>query len=279
MLDAHPDLAIPHETGFIPDLIAAAEHPDAMPDDLLEVIVGHRRWGDYGLAQDELRARFAALAPITPGGAVRAFYTAYADRVGKPRWGDKTPGYTLHIRRIAKAVPEARFVHLIRDGRDVALSRVKSLALRPVSIDKAARRWRKRLTRARRQGASVEHYLEVRYEALVADPEPTLRSICDFLELPWDDRMLSYHEHAEERLSEIDRDIPATGRMPARPADNRLALHTRTAEPPTTSRIGRWRTEMSAADRAAFDAEAGELLRELGYEEAGGAPAAPVERT
>jgi hypothetical protein len=268
MLDAHPELAMPHETGFVPDLIEVAERPGAAPEDLLGVITSHRRWGDYGLEESDLLRRFQSLAPITAGDAVRAFYRAYADRAAKPRWGDKTPGYTLHIRRIARAVPEAHFVHLIRDGRDVALSRVGSLALRPVPIAKAARRWRKRLTRARRQGARVENYLEVRYETLVSEPERTLRVICDFLELPWDDQMLRYHEHAEERLRELDRDLPGQGRMLTRPAHRRLALHTRTTEPPTTSRIGRWRTEMSPADRAAFNAEAGELLRALGYERA-----------
>jgi hypothetical protein len=268
MLDSHPDLAIPPETGFVPDLIDAAERSGATPRDLLRPVVNARSWGDFGIEEDELLERFSSLSVIDAGSAVRAFYTAYAEHAGKPRWGDKTPGYTLHIRRIERAVPEARFVHIIRDGRDVALSRMKSLALRPVSVQRAARRWRRRLTRARKQGARVEHYREVRYESLVTDPEPTLRKLCDFLELEWDGRMLRYHEDAQERLSELDREIPPVEGKPGRPAENRRALHTLTGGPPTQSRIGRWRTEMSAADRAAFDEEAGELLRDLGYEQA-----------
>ncbi len=72
---------------------------------------------------------------IKPAPVVRAFFELYAEKQGKPRWGDKTPGYTQHIRKISKVLPEARFIHLIRDGRDVTLSRTKTLALKDVPID------------------------------------------------------------------------------------------------------------------------------------------------
>ena len=110
-----------------------------------------------------------------------------ASRAGATR----RPGYTQHIRKISKVLPEARFIHLIRDGRDVTLSRTKTLALKDVPITKSARRWKKRLKRAQRQGSKVEHYLELRYETLVSEPEATLRQICEFIELPWDDAILS----------------------------------------------------------------------------------------
>lgn len=268
MLDAHPDLAVPPETSFIPDLIAAARTDGATADDLAEVLTSHRRWGDFGLEIDELTARWRSLPALKPGGVVRAFYELYAEQRQKPRWGDKTPGYTRHIRRISKVLPEARFIHLIRDGRDVANSRVNTLALKPVPIEDVADRWQRRLTKARRQGAKVDHYLELRYERLVAEPEATLRQICEFIELPWDEAMLSYHEHSGERLAELDRDIPAMdGRLP-RSAESRLALHQRTTKPPDTSSIGKWRAGLSAEDVAAFEDVAGELLEELGYEPA-----------
>ena len=266
MLDSHPQLAIPPETGFIPELIAAARPDDATPEALLAALTSHRRWGDFGLEGDELLARWRALDTIRPRGAVRAFYELYAEKQGKPRWGDKTPGYTLHMRRISRVLPEARFVHVIRDGRAVAFSRTTTLALRPVEIDKVAKRWRKRLTKARRQGAQLDHYLEIRYETLIRDPEPTLREVCEFIELEWDPVILDYHERSADRLSEIDRDIPTwEGKLP-RSAESRMALHEQTTKPLDPERIDRWRGEMSDADLDAVEAEAGELLTELGYE-------------
>jgi hypothetical protein len=265
MLDSHPDLAIPPETGFVPELIEACDDSQR-PKRLVKVITEHRRWGDFGVTEDELLQRFRRIKPPDAGDIVRAFYEAYAEKEGKPRWGDKTPGYTVHMETIAGALPEARFVHIIRDGRDVALSRTKQLSLRPKTVPDVARRWRKRVREARRQGGRVPHYLEVRYERLVAEPEPVLREVCEFIELDFDPVMLSYHEHASERLSELRRDIPAWRTRPPRSAEKRLALHTRTAKPPDTQRIGRWREEMSADDVAGFEREAGDVLEELGYE-------------
>ena len=268
MLDAHPQLAVPPETAFVPKLIDAAREDDATPESLAEVLVTHRRWGDFGIEADELTERWRQLPQIKPGGAVRAFFELYAEKQGKPRWGDKTPGYSQHIRKISKVLPEARFIHLIRDGRDVTLSRTTTLALKDVPISKSARRWKKRLKRAQRQGARVDHYLELRYETLVTDTEATLRQVCEFIELPFDEAMLRHHERSEERLQELDRDIPAMdGRLP-RSAESRMALHERTTKPVDTKAVGKWRTQMPPEDVAEFERVAGDLLIELGYEPA-----------
>jgi len=269
MLDAHPDLAMPPETGFIPGLIAAAKREGATPESLLEAITSHRKWGDFPISEEELLDRWRSLERLRARPAVRAFYELYAEKQSKPRWGDKTPGYTMYMRRISRVLPEARFIHVIRDGRAVALSRMRTLALRPTEMEKVARRWRKRLGKAREQGAQLDHYLEVRYEELVREPEPNLRRVAEFIDLPWEEGMLSYHRRSEERLAELDRDIPAWGKKLPRSAESRMALHQQTTKPPDETRIDRWRTELSADEVATFEREAGALLVELGYPLAG----------
>jgi hypothetical protein len=67
-------------------------------------------------------------------------------------------------------------------------------------------------------------------------------------------------------MKEMHRDLPPEEDKPLRPADHRMAAHALTSEPPDPSRLGRWRTEMSPEDRAAFEDAAGDLLAELGYE-------------
>ncbi len=268
MLDAHPRLAMPPETGFIPGLIAAAKEPGATPESALAAVTGHRKWGDFPMSEDELLERWRGLDRVRPRGVVRAFYELYAEHQGKPRWGDKTPGYTMYMGRISRTLPEARFVHVIRDGRAVALSRMRTLALRPVEISKVANRWQKRVRKARAKGAELDHYLEIRYESLVREPESTLRHVCEFIELDWDPALLDYHRRSEERLAELDRDIPAWGKKLPRSAESRMALHQQTTKPPDTARIDRWRDELSAEDVEAFESVAGDLLSELGYEPA-----------
>ena len=265
MLDSHPELAIPPETYFAPDVIAACRR-GASAAELIEMLGSHRRWGDFDLPAAELRNRLERLDRITARGALRAFYELYAERHGKPRWGDKTPRYIRSMPEIAGALPEARFVHLIRDGRDTAVSKSEREPDEPMPIRRQARRWKRRIRKARSQAAGLEHYIEARYEDLVREPEAVLRRVSGFIELDFDQAMLSYHERAGERLSEIDRDLPATGSQGTKEAGDRLAGFTLVAKPPTEERIGRWRAEMSEADRVEFERIAGDLLDELGYE-------------
>jgi hypothetical protein len=69
-----------------------------------------------------LAERVSGNEPFDLGESLRAFYGVYAERFGKPRWGDKTPNYVRRMSLIYGLLPEARFVHIIRDGRDLAPS-------------------------------------------------------------------------------------------------------------------------------------------------------------
>jgi len=266
MLDAHPELTIPPETHFVPELIAVARKRRATAERLSEIVVSQRQWADFGLDADELRRRFAALDALEAGPAARVFYDLYAERAGKPRWGDKTPIYVEHMREIEAALPEARFLHLVRDGRDVALSRIRRALDEPPPVGRIATNWKRRIGAARKQARGLAHYMELRYEDLVADAESALRQVCEFVELRFDPAMLDYHRGAGERLREMAGDLPARGGKAHRPGSERLAAHALATEPPRPERVGAWREEMSAADVAAFEDAAGDLLSELGYE-------------
>jgi hypothetical protein len=264
MLDSHPQLAIPPETHFIPRL---AESLGGAPVDgpaFAAALAGERRFGDFGLAEAEIADRVGGSA-VPLADALRGFYGAYAQRHGKPRWGDKTPGYVDSLRLIRELLPEARFVHVIRDGRDVALA---ASARNGKSPGRCARVWRDAVCEARDQAAGLEGYLEVRYEDLVRDTEATLRQVCEPIELEWDPAMLRYHERAGERLRELG-DLPGRkigGREAT--AELRRSFYELNSSPPLESEIGRWRTGLERDDLVEIEAKAGELLAELGYEEA-----------
>ncbi len=274
MLDAHSELAIPPETHFIPDVIRRAreirsEHDrKPTPQELTEVITANRRWGDFHLDQAALRERMNRDGRASARRALRAFYSLYAEGQGKSRWGDKTPDYLLTMNRISQTLPEARFIHLVRDGRDVALSRRRwreRAGGQPRPVEAWASQWRRWITEGRDQGAKVDHYLEIRYENLVEETESTLREVCEFAGLGFEPGMLSYHERAQERLRELDQALPAEDGKGAREAEHRQAKHAMTAAPPQAVKVEEWRSQMSPADRATFEAEAGDLLTELGY--------------
>jgi hypothetical protein len=264
MLDAHPELAIPGETHWVPKLIKAVERSKQSSDDLADLIIDHKRWGDFHLDADELRRRIHAVDPPNAADVIRAFYLLYAEREGKSRYGDKTPGYVQEMLRIQRVLPEARFIHIIRDGRDVSLSHLR-MNWGPETYAESARLWRNRIRKARKQAPKVDHYMEVHFEDLVDDTEGVLRRLCDFVELDFDPVMLDYHERAEGRLKEKARELPRKNRPP-QPAEARLESHRLAKEPPRSDRIGMWRERMTPEEVAEYEAVAGDMLVELGYE-------------
>src|SRR5437867_11626876 len=114
MLDAHPDLAIPSESQFIPPVTRACQAAVDPTSCFVEKIVAHDRWGDFQIDSGLLRERIAALQPFDLSTAFRTVFQLYADKFAKPRWGDKTTTYMLHMPLIQELFPEAYFIHLIR---------------------------------------------------------------------------------------------------------------------------------------------------------------------
>ena len=148
------------------------------------------------------------------------------------------------MRKVQKTLPEARFIHVIRDGRDAGLSQNARIAKRgkdPVPASEMARRWRKRIVKSRIDAEEVEHYVEVRYEDLIADTEGVLRRVCEHVELDYDPAMLSYYERAEERLQEMAGALPAKKGRPEREAGERVAAHAMTTKPPDAERLQVWK--------------------------------------
>jgi hypothetical protein len=273
MLDSHPELAIPPETHFINPLIQASGRIRFNPRVATKTIVNdeRRRWNDFGLSEEDLLASFQAVKPFNTTDAVRAFYRLYASKHDKPRWGDKTPDYIRKMRKLQNTLPEARFIHVIRDGRDAGLSqnsRVIKRGKQPVPPREMARRWRKRIVKSRLDAEQIEHYIEVRYEDMITDTEGVLRRVCDFIELDFDPVMLSYYERAGERLQEMAGALPAKKGRPEREAGERIAAHALTTKPPQADRVAVWKTEMDEGENAEFEEAAGYLLDDLGYETA-----------
>jgi hypothetical protein len=265
MLDAHPALAIPQQTHFIVRLLDLEPDDPQLRESFTKAIIGSPRWGDFHLDSEALKSRLESIKPFTIAQGLEVFYRMCADRRGKPRWGDKTPEYGHHMIRIRGLLPAARFIHIIRDGRDVACS-LRNMWWDPSEdVEKHANVWVRSVTECRRQGASIPYYCEVHYETLVSEPEPILRRLCDFIELPYSPQMLEYHRTAAERMAELGDWTRPDGTVVGR-RDERLRIHERTQLPPNSDHVGRWRSELTPAELASVQRVAGPLLTQLGYE-------------
>jgi hypothetical protein len=199
----------------------------------------------FGIEPERFRAAIAATPPETYADLVRTLYGLYAAREGKPFYGNKTPGHVRYIPELAAQFPEGRFIHIVRDGRDVALSYLDQ-TFGPSDVPSAARFWQDRVTQGREGGARIgsDRYREIRYEDLLADPENELRAICAFLGLPFEEGMLRFHELDQARFK--------------RDPHGYLSK-------PLTPGLRDWRTQMSRADQLLFERIAGSTLDDFGY--------------
>jgi hypothetical protein len=252
MLDAHPELAVPPESHFIPSLWR--DHGSSRPVDpgaIARALVATPQFGHWKIPEGAVLRRVEELDRPSFADVVEAAFLANADAHGKTRWGDKTPIYVRSIPLLARLWPEARFVHLIRDGRDVALSYL-SLHWGPSTVWSAARKWRRDVSAGIRDGQPLgtSRYLEVRYEALIAEPRSTLEVVCAFAGLPFEAAMLDPAQRAGHETLAPDEGRP---------------FHER-SEGLLDPAAREWRTQMSDPDVRAFEAVAGPLLEDLGYE-------------
>jgi Sulfotransferase family len=203
-----------------------------------------RRWR---MTREYLLDQFDAHPPLDYPDAVRALFCFYARRQGKARYADKTPRNLRNIELLAELFPEAKFVHIIRDGRDVALS-LLDVDFGARDIGAAALAWKEFVTEGRASGKRLGiRYCEINYENILEDPESTIVSLCEFIDLPFDSKMLRYFERSEKITA------------PAAWSRRHVLL-------PPTKGLRDWRIQMMPKDVAVFETLAGNLLDELGYE-------------
>ncbi|CAN5154735.1 sulfotransferase [soil metagenome] len=249
MLDRSSQLAIPDESFFVP-LLADRHVLRVDADEFVDDVRRLKTVEEWDVPLDKLRARLTDRMPIAR--AIAAIYEVYAEQQGKPRWGDKTPMYMRHLVLLRRLFPGAQYVHLIRDGRDAALSFLslsEGIAFEtwahPRSSADFAALWRTEVARARRMGTRLgaERYLEVRYEDLVVEPQEVLQRICAFAGLSYEKPMAEHGGSGSEQ----------------RPHQQSLKLR-------IAGGLRDWRAEMSPQDVGAFEGVAGDLLADLGYE-------------
>jgi len=168
------------------------------------------------------------------------------------RWIDSTPTNIPHMQRIVKEFPDARIVHIIRDGRDVALSLDKRGWSRPLPWDKeksllaAGIYWEWIVRKGRKYGAMLSsNYMEVRYEELVSDARQSLARVSEFIQHDLDyDRILSASVGSvKDPLTSFKEDLNDGHFTP----------------------VGRWRAKFPPEQLAWFEQLVGDYLQELGY--------------
>ena len=191
---------------------------------------------------DQLRDSYACLLNYLAGG--------YARFLGKPQaaiWVDHTPENVSYAHTLRQLFPQAKFIHIVRDGRGVAAS-ILPLDWGPNSIEKAARWWLRMVSfgLSAETAYGPENVIRVRYEDLVTQPESTLQQLCAFLEVEYQPEM-----------------VLASGFKPPRYTRRQ---HTFIGRRPDPAVAHRWRDKLSPRDTEIFEYLTRDFLNHLGYE-------------
>jgi hypothetical protein len=275
LVDSHPAVGVPAESGgFIlrfclgpdawaphrsgggdPERARSAIRPEPEPYDrqaaesLVGELRGEYRYGLWGLDDAAVVERLLTRGARSRPDVVRCVYESYAAMQGKALYGDKTPDHVVYLPTLALLFPEALFVHLIRDGRDVALA-MRDTSWGPQDAAEAAKHWAGRVNRGAEAGAALgpQRYLELRYEALVTDPTAALGELCRFAGIDYDTAMLEHRGAAERQIA----------MSPSPEEDRRLRM-------PISAGLRDWRRQMPHSDVERFEEVAGATLRRFGY--------------
>lgn len=184
------------------------------------------------------------------GDFLRIVMGEIARRQGVERWADNSPEELLYTKVIKEQIPDALFIHMVRDGRDVALSlnARPNPWIRPFSQDRerslhvAGLFWQWIVTRGRRQAVSLgRDYMEIHFEDLVNDPRETLSKIGEFIS-----QKLDYDHIRSVAIGSVGEPNTSFKAEAARP-------------------VGRWGKKMSSTELELFERLVGPTLKELGY--------------
>ncbi|HEX6343732.1 sulfotransferase [Umezawaea sp.] len=255
VLNAHPRVAVPHPPHFLRYLAPLADsYGDLREDANLRSLVADAvlllRVHPHPWEHPVDVERVVREAGRSVFGVVAAIYDQYRAAEGKARWGCKSTFTVDHVDEVLAERPDARFVLLVRDPRDVAASARRSVFCHYHPARTAAlwaRQQDRGLAALDRHGPAVVHLL--RYEDLVSGPGVEVGRLCAFLGEPVEEAMFAHHTS------------PAARRTSA------LAESWRNAGSPiTTTSVGAHRHGLTPAERAVVEEIAGRGMSRLGYE-------------
>jgi hypothetical protein len=241
MLNAHPHLSIPPECPFLLGYLYRPEMSAGLATKLLLKEPWLNEW-KLPLRREQFADCTNALDVVT------RLHVIYQLEHGGRRWGQKTPKFVRHLGHLRRLYPDAQFIHIIRDGRAVAASYLRA-PWGPTNIVAAAQYWRwnvlQGLKFARRY---PDRCVSVRYEDLVADPHSEITRLLEFLQEPFDQRVLNYEQHTQ---GFVNRAIRSQFNLLGKPV--------------STDRTEQWRRELTPQQVALFEGTAGRLLTRMGY--------------
>lgn len=270
MLTSHTEIVIPPEAGFMcwfQEKYARFSPADWRDPSNIALfcsdVVGSKKFDTWNLAREELIASLTSCGPETYAEACECVYKAFVQKT-KPSatlWGDKNNFHCGRVHVLRSLFPNAWFLHIVRDPRDVACSYrdVMNLASQspyrpnlPVDFEHIAQQWIENVSSVRKTFAQMPAWQRcvIRYEDLVNSPGESLMGVCKWLRLEFEAAMLRFNEKNK-----------AEGLEP----ETTLDWKRRTLDPPTASRVARYVRDLTIEERVGIETAAGDEMKRCGY--------------
>lgn len=237
ILNEHQNIALPPQTKFTRKILKRKsifgnleklKNRQKMTDWMIEKS-RNTKLIDLGLDINDLRRQLDR--QTTLGGVFRSVFYSYAKQRNKNRWGDKRPYYIRFIPELLECFPDAKIIHIIRDGRDcvASLKRMTWWKKHPVY---SMLNWRFAIRKGYQARKRFPHqYYEIKYEDLVLSPEKSIRKLCSFIGEDFNPNMLEFYQHSQDN-------VPAY----------KKEWHVQTSTPVNTNAIGKWKKNLSITE-------------------------------
>ena len=266
LIASHPDFVIPPECGFAVWLRTQGwswrpeynDEPNEI-DRFLVALNNCRKYETWNLPDKKVVEKIKLQRPQNYSELVACVYLAYASEY-KPTarfWGDKNNFHMVHVNDIAEMFPQCRFVHIVRDVRDIACSYRELATLEssspyrpnlPSNVESIAEQWNDNIEAVGKSFETIaaNRRCFVRYEDLVINPEATLSKLCEFLAVPFSEEMLDFHRRNLE-------------------PDHTMDWKELTKKPVSKNQVGRFRKLLSPLEIEYFQKHCRQTLESYGY--------------
>jgi hypothetical protein len=202
-----------------------------------------------GMEKKELYSWAKSLSEPRIKDILDLIYNHHLNLEKKSRWGDKTPPYIRILPELATLYPEAKFIHLVRDGHDVAKS-FRNQGWNGKWLFRNTVEWKEAITlyNSYKRTKLADRIFEVKYENMVLDTEATVKKICSFLEECFEPGMLNWENQGHDKIPQRE-----------------LHIHDKIFRRPQKSDVLKWRRELSLLEILLTESFIHDELKSVGY--------------
>ncbi len=251
LLNNHPRIAIPDESTFLMPILKSKYLKQAISGERLKNFIRYlqvnKEFEIWNFDNSKTIDALLNKKSYSLHGLISVIFKSFCEAKGKPRWGDKTPSFFRKADILSKLFPQAKYLHIVRDGRDVFASYKKMKVMRNYAAVNALE-WRYKVWKIENflSGINPSDKITIRYEDLVANPEDVMKQVFNTIEEEYDDGILEFHKDSKYNVGKNHSNL--------------------IYQPISSSNTNKWKKELSKREINIFTTMSSGVLKSFDYE-------------